>query len=368
MSQVDFCYVDENEWTIYRTSFKKYLNAQSISEKPSGEWTRLSFEKYLKNRSDKQLMSHERPELPKLVRETEAVFFFLVEQGNKNGFNVDTILEIPDAIGQTCFFTASHFSEKICNYIIGRPIQVNSITLEMMIPYLEFRALWVRMLKKGINPNVMDLYGRKSFPYQKSSFVYNGKFRLLLCGFPRSVHFSIEDINCQETCPANCPSKFKRFYYKNGALIEMNDKNRIGSGGFGMVFRGLFHGESMAMKCLMTEEIEFKNFIRDTVSDLERNISEIRIQLATAGSGVIVPVAFVRQQNQEKDENGKWIAENYNIFIYPLYDCNLYEFHENHYNQLTEENLNDMLHQCLTRKCSNKPFSEFNLNLKPNTT
>ena len=39
---------------------------------------------------------------------------------------------------------------------------------------------------------------------------------------------------------------------------------------------------------------------------------------------MIVPVAFVRQQDQEH-EDGTWIANNYNIFIYPLYDYNLYD-------------------------------------------
>ena len=142
----------------------------------------------------------------------------------------------------------------------------------------------------------------------------------------------------------------------------MADKNRIGSGGFGMVYRQLFHGIPMAMKCVWIGEIENIETVLDGASDLEQNISEIRIQIATVGSGVIVPVAFVRQQNQEQDENGKWIASNYNIFIYPLYDCNLYELHENHYDNLTEEILIDILAQCLTRKGSkarNRIFIEF---------
>ena len=76
--------------------------------------------------------------------------------------------------------------------------------------------------------------------------------------------------------------------------------------------------------------------------------------MASSGSGIIVPEAFVRQQNLVLDEDGTWIAENYNIYIYPLYDCNLYELHENHYNQFSVEILADILSQCLTRKCSNR--------------
>ena len=169
--------------------------------------------------------------------------------------------------------------------------------------------------------------------------------------------FSIEDIHCEESCPADCTSKFERFYYKNGPLVEMTEKNRIGKGGFGMVFKQVFHGRPMAMKCLLLGELKDPEnqdtFVQTAVEYLERNISEVRIQIATAGSGVIVPVAFVRQQNQEQDEKGKWIANNYNIFIYPLYDCNLYELHENCHDQLSDEILRDILLQCLTRKGSN---------------
>ena len=33
----------------------------------------------------------------------------------------------------------------------------------------------------------------------------------------------------------------------------MTEKNRIGSGGFGIVYRSLFHGEEMAMKFTLIE-------------------------------------------------------------------------------------------------------------------
>ena len=87
-------------------------------------------------------------------------------------------------------------------------------------------------------------------------------------------------------------------------------------------------------------------------SFLNQNIAEIRIQTASHGPGVIVPVAFVRQQDQEQNENGRWIANNYNIFIYPLYDCNLYELHQDHYDGFTEKIFQDILNQCLRRKRS----------------
>ena len=121
-----------------------------------------------------------------------------------------------------------------------------------------------------------------------------------------------------------------------------------------MVFKELFHGTPMAMKCMLMGKIEDRDYVHETVVDLERNISELTIQIATVGSGIIVPVAFVRQQNQEQDANGKWIAKNYNIYIYPLYDCDLYKLHENNFDQFTEGIIADIIHQCFIRIRFNK--------------
>ena len=103
------------------------------------------------------------------------------------------------------------------------------------------------------------------------------------------------------------------------------------------------------MKCVLIGRIENQRFTKDAVSDLEKNISEYRNQIATVGSGIIVPEAFVRQQNQEQDQNGKWIAKNYNIFVYPLFDCNLDELHGNYLDQFTEEIIENIIHQCFIR-------------------
>ena len=223
----------------------------------------------------------------------------------------------------------------------------------MMVPDLNFfPALAVKMMEKGINPYVISFTGTDRIHYQPSSFE-NEEAKRLLAKMPRSVHFSIEDIKCKESCPVDCFSKFDRFYYKNGPLVKMTEKNRIGKGGFGMVFRQSFHGKPMAMKCILLGELNDpenrNNSVQTAVDYLEKNIFELRIQIATAGSGIIVPIALIRQQNQEKDPNGTWIARNYNIYIYPIYDCNLYELHQKYFDQFTEEIVADIIHQCFNR-------------------
>ena len=335
MSEVDFDY-QENGRTIYINCFHKLANGRNISEIPKTEWVPL-------------------PEWNKLVTKLEAVFEFLVEQGNTNGFNVDSILEKTDPTGETCFARASITSRKICYYILDRSIQVNSINTRMMVPDFWYADLTVRMMEKGIKPHIIDYKGSSSVDRFSSNFE-SDEAKLLLSQIPRSVHFSIEDINCGETCPVDCSSELKRFFCKNGPLVEMNDKNRIGSGGFGMVFKQLFHGRLMAMKCVWTGELEEPSSLDlpDVLSVFDENITEIRTQTSSVGPGILVPEAFVRQQDQEQDENGKWLINNYNIFIYPRYDCNLYELHKKHYNGFTDEVLRNILSQCLVRKCSNR--------------
>ena len=327
MDQVDFGYVDKDGWTIYIICFQIYIDARFDLKRPEAEWKNL-------------------------VSKTETVFDFLVKEGNERGFDVDSILEIPTSTGETCFRIASQCSKKIMDYIIQRGIQVNTITTDMMVPVFEYPELAIPMMKEGINPNVIKYNGLSQIDMHPSSFG-SEEAKQLLAKFPRSIHFSIEDINCETTCLPGCTSAFKKFYFKNGEFVKMTDANRIGQGGFGSVFKGIFHGKGKAMKCVLIGQIQSQTYVKDSVSDLEKNISEIRIQMATTGSGIIVPEAFVRQQNQEKNDNGKWIAKNYNVYVYPLYDCNLYKFHEKHFDQFTDEILSDILCKCLTRKCSN---------------
>ena len=141
----------------------------------------------------------------------------------------------------------------------------------------------------------------------------------------------------------------KKFYFKNGPLVDMFEKNKIGKGGFGSVYKGKWHGEDAAMKCILIGQIKRQTKVKDAVSDFEKTVSEYRVQLSTPGSGIILPQAMLRQQNQQK-ENGKWIAMNYNVFIYELFDCNLYEFHNRHFDQFTDRILADILNQCFIRK------------------
>ena len=64
------------------------------------------------------------------------------------------------------------------------------------------------MMKKGINPLIITSDGTNHIDTSPSSFL-SEEAKHLLATFSRSVHYSIEDIDCEEFCPTDCPSKFK---------------------------------------------------------------------------------------------------------------------------------------------------------------
>ena len=101
MDQVDFGYVGRNGLTIYRQCFQRYINARFTLNRPEAEWK-------------------------KLVSKTETVFNFLIEEGNKRGYDVDSILEIPDSTGETCFTAVARLG---CKLLRGKILEFEIVCL-----------------------------------------------------------------------------------------------------------------------------------------------------------------------------------------------------------------------------------------------
>ena len=324
--KIDLECVEQNGRTVFTLCFQRYLDAVNRLKMP-------------------------RSKCSKLVSGAEEVFFFLLDKCERRKLKTDQILAIPSKTGLTCFLTASNKSEKITEYLLGRNIKFKSIDTKFMIPQFKFNNLAVKMMQKGINPNVIDYTGYSRAEINPSSF-RTEESKNCLSRFSRSIHYSIKDIICYDDCSEDCISQFDRFQFKEGSLIRMTEAKQIGQGGFGMVYEIKFHGKRMAAKCIEIGRHKERVKVEDTTADLEINIAEYTIQLATPGSGVILPNAILRQQDQEKNEHGKWVARNFNILIYPKYDCNLYQLHENYYDKFTDQIIIDIMLQCLTRKSS----------------
>ena len=150
----------------------------------------------------------------------------------------------------------------------------------------------------------------------------------------------------------------KPFKIGQGEYIKADNSTRIGQGGFGTVFKGKWHGEKSAFKYLRIRNESNKQtqyYLHDVVEKYHERLTEYFTQLDVStnyDSGIIIPNAFYRQQLQVKDDNGNWEAENYDVYVYPRYDCNLYELHEMHFNSFDKEITMNIIDQCFTRFAS----------------
>ena len=92
-----------------------------------------------------------------LVPVIEDRFFKLVEAGQKYGYDIDAIIEIPDLLGSTVFEAATYFSVKICMYILNRNIRINNIQINFVSPVFHptSEVMLEKMIRKGFNPKVI---------------------------------------------------------------------------------------------------------------------------------------------------------------------------------------------------------------------
>ena len=174
--QIDFGFIGQNGFTIYRNCFSSYLGARFVLKKPEKEWS-------------------------KLAAKVEETFFWLVDQGQKKlGIEaVNKIIQRPNSNGSTCFSIANQCSPEIAKFILSQDIKINSIKTNMMIPSFVNSELAEQMMLKNINPKVIAYDGRSQFDIWPNSFA-NPKCKELAEKFPRSIHFVTEDTVCSKIC------------------------------------------------------------------------------------------------------------------------------------------------------------------------
>ena len=224
----------------------------------------------------------------------------------------------------------------------------------------------IRILNQA---NMTDCISR--YDMNKPFFDSKPKLKKFIKKFNRSAYFSHEDYLCPNDCPSRCKTKMKAFYLNNGSLVRMVKPKQIGNGGFGNVYKGTWHKEKVAFKCVLidlgttahkeTEEFldqnpELRNLSYPQFRRFQKEIEEFSKPFSLSGSlgsGILKPIAFFRQQNQvdegEKTKYGDiwWRPRNYNVYVYPLYDCNLYELHNDYHGSFTDEILEHILTQCI---------------------
>ena len=162
-----------------------------------------------------------------------------------------------------------------------------------------------------------------------------------------AVYYSIHDQNCLPDCPDHCRSNMKRFDAFNGVYLEQDEQRLMAQGGFGRVYPGVWHGKEAAFKFVPVGKMTDNVYQEDMQSDMETNILEYTIQYESEGDSVLIPIGNYRQQTQQRNmENGRLIASNYNVYVYPKYDMNAYDLHKKHYNDFNDDIIYSIMDQC----------------------
>ena len=142
------------------------------------------------------------------------------------------------------------------------------------------------------------------------------------------VYYSLKDQKCGSNCPSSCKSKMKSFIvykeYFKGEYLDRTKNNLIGEGGFGRVYRGLWHGQSAAFKFVHADYFVpvgkilkasksssdsdtnnsdindtdlCKRIFNEKNFELEKDIKEYTSHFQAEGDSVLMPIGHFRQQS-----------------------------------------------------------------------
>ena len=337
MHEINFDYSDEIGATLFHSCIRSYVSRST------------------KDQTDLNLTMKD------TIQRTIDNLFYLMEKGEQYTSDIQKIVSRPNHIGETVFHTMFYSlgDKAVIKFLINWNIDINIVKLNFdtcnLATHPEYNEI---LLKKKMNPKIIGESGKSPLDgLTRSSISLSPQLQKLVNIYPNAVYFSTVPQICDDGCTKLCKSRMEPFQIGlngDGQYITANDKTRIGVGGFGTVFHGKWHGRESAFKYILIRDETSKNwkYVHEVYNHFNKNIIEYREQLDVSrnpNSGVIIPNAFYRQQLQYQDDHGQWIACNYNVFVYPRYDCNLHELHTNHFTKMDKKIKLNILDQCFTR-------------------
>ena len=266
------------------------------------------------------------PLLRSLMSKIEETFFFLISRAEEKltEEEINRIIESPDDSGTTVFGAASYLSEKISEWILERNIDVAFVDNQWQTSAFSFKSIFEKMLKKGINPFVVDYTGKSQFDFRNFENIDQTLLQSFVTGKitngKTEAYYSSQDSKCNDECPESCKDKMKKFQLYTGKR-EFGSEKR---GGEGIVCFGTWHNKPAAFKRLRLGEIEEVDKITDGILNAEKSRAEFEITKNLSHPNILKVLHAFRYQETEKIGNFRSL-ENWTIIVMEKHEKNIGE-------------------------------------------
>ena len=267
-------------------------------------------------------------ELMDKIEETFVNFlYFAKEYDIVTNENLCRIIEMPDDFGRTFFSYVSCLSEKISSWILSNNIDISFVDSQWSTAEFEFIHLVPKMLKKGINPFVVDISGSPKYAQFKFQNIDQNLLTPFLTGSLReektAAEYSFEDSECGPECLESCDDKMKRFKLYTRRRKFKNEKSE----GQGVVSFGTWHRKPAAFKILFQNElnsVERQTNLEYAMLNIKNITSEYTITSKLAHRNIVKVLHMFRCQRTKK-RNGIRSLNNFSVIVMEKHSKNIGE-------------------------------------------
>ena len=266
------------------------------------------------------------PQLQSLMWKIEESFFFLISKAEEKMTEdeINRIIESPDHAGTTVFSLISDLSKKISKWILDRNIDVAFVDNTWMTPQFIFESNFEKMLKKGINPFVINYLGKSEFDVTNFQNIDQTLLQSFTTGKiedgKTQAFYSFKDSECNEKCQKSCEDKMLKFKLYTG---KRNFEN-IKKGGEGFVSFGKWHSEPAAFKLLELGKIEGVEVLLNAISNAEKTRAEFETASKLSHPNILKVLHLFRYQETEKIGNYRSL-QNWTVIVMEKHEKNIGE-------------------------------------------
>ena len=182
------------------------------------------------------------------------------------------------------------------------------------------------MLKKGINPFVVNYLGKSEYDGKQINFenIDEELLGLFLTGKiseeRTEAYYSFQDNECNKKCGNLCKDKMLKFKLYTGKRKFKNEKR----GGEGTVSFGTWRSEPAAFKLLDLGKIEYANWTKDGISNAEKTRAEFETASKLSHPNILKVFHVFRYQETEKIGDFRSFT-NWTVNVMEKHDKNIGE-------------------------------------------